>query len=72
MDTGKSDHLWAHISSSSESELSAILARNHEITSYYYSIEDWMIPLVLRYGSPDWIMTTDRYILESEEPIGPL
>ena len=61
---GKSDHLWAHISSSSEIELSSILTEYHTKTKYYFSVEDWMIPLILRYGEMDWIMTTNRFILD--------
>jgi len=61
---GKSDHLWAHISSSSEIELSSLLAKYQMKTKYYYSIEDWMIPLILAHGTIDWIMTTNRFILE--------
>jgi len=61
---GKSDHLWAHISSSSETELASLLAKYHKKTKYYFSVEDWMIPLILAHGTIDWIMTTDRYILE--------
>ena len=61
---GKSDHLWAHISSSSDIELSSILTKYHEKIKYYYSVEDWMIPLILNHGTEDWIMTTNRFILE--------
>ncbi|OFX83982.1 MAG: hypothetical protein A2W99_03485 [Bacteroidetes bacterium GWF2_33_16] len=61
---GKSDHLWAHISSSSEVELSSLLARNYMKTKYYFSVEDWMIPIILSHGAVDWIMTTNRFILE--------
>ena len=61
---GKSDHLWAHISSSSETELSSLLAKYHTKTKYYFSVEDWMIPLILAHGTIDWIMRTDRFILE--------
>ena len=60
---GKSDHLWAHISSSSKIELSSILAKYHMKTKYYFSVEDWMIPLILSHGTEDWIMTTNRFIL---------
>jgi GNAT superfamily N-acetyltransferase len=61
---GKSDNLWAHISSSSETELSSILSKYHEKTKYYFSVEDWMIPLILNHGTEDWRMITDRYTLE--------
>ena len=61
---GESDHLWAHISSSSASELSPLLTKYHGITKYYFSVEDWMIPLILKYGEADWILTTKRYVLD--------
>ena len=61
---GRSDHLWAFISSSSEAELSALISKHHSKTKYYFSIEDWMIPLILKYGSVDWQMKTDRFVLE--------
>lgn len=62
---GKSDYLWAHISSNSRSELSLLLAKYHRKTRFYYAIEDWMVPLILEYGSADWTLTTRRYILEN-------
>ena len=61
---GKSDHLWAHISSSSETELSLILAKYHKKTKYYFSVEDWMIPIILKYGTLDWQMITNRFVLD--------
>ncbi|MDF1548559.1 MAG: GNAT family N-acetyltransferase [Bacteroidales bacterium] len=61
---GRSDHLWAHISSSSEIELSLLLSKYHTKTKYYYSVEDWMIPLIFEFGTPEWVMTTNRYILQ--------
>jgi ribosomal protein S18 acetylase RimI-like enzyme len=61
---GRSDHLWAHIASSSAIELSSILAKYHKKTKYYFSVEDWMMPLILNHGTSDWIMTTNRYILD--------
>ena len=61
---GKSDKVWAHIVSSDESELSELLYKHHKKTKYYNSVDDWMIPLILKYRSADWILTTDRYTLE--------
>lgn len=66
---GKSDHLWAHIASSSATELTALLARHHQKTKYYFSVEDWMIPCILAHGAADWIMTTNRFVLD--ESISP-
>lgn len=61
---GKSDNYWAHISSSSRKELLELLQEHHSKSKYYFSIEDWMIPLVLKFGEADWRMTTNRYILK--------
>jgi len=68
---GRSDHFWAHISSSSADELSLLLSEYHSRTKYYFSVENWMIPLILKYGTSDWIMTTDRYILDPTIHINP-
>ncbi len=62
---GKSDEVWAHLISSDESELSELLHKHHKKTKYYHSVEDWMIPRILKHGSVDWILTTDRYILDN-------
>lgn len=61
---GKSDHLWAHIASTSSIELTSILAKHHNKTKYYFSVENWMIPLILKHGVKDWIMTTNRFVLD--------
>jgi len=61
---GKSDHLWAHIVSSNEGELSAILEKHHRRVKYYHSVEDWMIPCILKHRALDWILSTNRYILD--------
>ena len=63
---GKSDQLWAHILSSSESELAILLEKYHIETKYYYSVEDWMIPLILKHGEEDWRMTTNRFTLNAQ------
>ncbi len=59
---GKSDHMWAHLVSQSESELRKLLTKYNQKTNYYYSVEEWMVPLILEYGKTDWIMKTNRYI----------
>ena len=63
---GKSDHTWAHLSSSSESELLSLLQKHHHKTKYYYSVDDWMIPIILQFGDEDWRMTTNRFVLDEE------
>lgn len=61
---GKSEHLWTHIASSSATELSSLLARHNNKVKYYFSVEDWMIPLILAHGTEEWRMLTYRYILD--------
>lgn len=61
---GKSDNLWAHIISGSEVELTSLLKKVQGRVKYYYSVDDWMIPLILRNGSQDWIMSTNRFVLD--------
>lgn len=60
---GKSDNLWMHIVSSSAKELSLLLNKYSQITKYYFSVEDWMIPIILKNEKSDWMLTTNRYIL---------
>jgi len=69
---GKSDHLWAHIVSRSKSELSSLLSNYHTKANYYFSVEEWMISLILNYGISDWIITTNRYILDANVMIDSL
>ncbi len=61
---GKSDKLWAHIAGKSESELINLLSEHSAKTKYFFSVEDWMIPLILNHGEKDWVLTTNRYILD--------
>ena len=69
---GRSDHLWAHISSTSKSDLEKLLTNHNRKTKYYFSVEDWMLPSIYEHGESEWIMTTNRYILRNnidfEEP----
>ena len=66
---GKSDHLWAHIVSKDKDDLSFLLERYRKETKYYFSVEDWMIPLILKDCKVDWILTTHRYILKNNRAI---
>ena len=68
---GKSDHLWAHIAGKNQDDIVYLLDKYHHKTNYFFSVEDWAIPLILRHGEADWIMTTDRYILEPSVRVAP-
>jgi len=66
---GTSDNFWAHIVSNSENDTKQLLARYHAKTKFYYSVEDCWLPLILKYGETEWIMTTSRYILAKDVAI---
>ncbi|MBN2280732.1 MAG: GNAT family N-acetyltransferase [Candidatus Marinimicrobia bacterium] len=66
---GNSDHLWAHLVAESPEELYKLLKSYHRKTPYYYSVEDWMIPIILKFGEAEWIMPTNRYILNADTPL---
>ncbi|NJO87770.1 MAG: GNAT family N-acetyltransferase [Chloroflexia bacterium] len=68
---GTSDNFWTHLVSSSEKELRKLLEKHFHKTNYYYSVEDWMIPILLKFGKEDWVMTTNRYILNSNISVEP-
>lgn len=61
---GRSDHLWIHCVGNDKSDLSELLQNFKYLTSYYYSLESWMLPLVLRNGQEDWRMETLRFCLD--------
>jgi len=73
---GKSDEVWAHLVGSDASEMSQLLHKHHEKSKYYHSVEDWMIPFILQYGTVDWILSTNRYILDDsiacDSPVLPI
>ena len=62
---GRSDNLWIHIISSSPKELSILLNKYSKISKHFFSVEDWMIPIIKNLGNSDWIMTTNRYVLNN-------
>lgn len=68
---GKSDHLWAYISSQSKSELAEVLNKSKNITSYFACVEDWMKPFILRDSEIEWELTTLRYVFPESHEIEP-
>lgn len=60
---GKSDNYWAHLCCDNGKDLEKLLKKYHRITNFYYSVEDWMIPSILKFGETVWQMPTNRYIL---------
>lgn len=68
---GKSDHYWAHLIGSSISDIEKLLKKHNQKTTYYYSVKDWMIPLILEHGTLDWKMTTNRFVFNPDQLIAP-
>ena len=70
---GRSDHLWAYISSADRSELIDLLAQAKEQTKYFASLEDWMKEIIVNEYGLDWELTTDRFIFPAttkiEQPV---
>lgn len=66
---GKSDYLWAHIISKDENELGTLLGKTYRLTNRYFSVEDWMIPIIEEYGDREWLMKTNRYVLNPKTKI---
>ena len=60
---GKSDYEWAYLIGSNKDELRMLLKQSDDI-KYFSSIEEWMIPIVSKYGSIDWELETNRFILD--------
>lgn len=63
---GRSDHLWIHCVGEEADDLTDLLYHHRDRSLYYYSLEEWMLPLVLKGRNEDWRMETLRYVLDPE------
>lgn len=61
--TGKSDEEWTYISSSSPEELEKLLTIHGLPSKYFASLEDWMLPVIVKNYKPDWVFSSYRYFL---------
>lgn len=68
---GRSDYLWAYVSSSDEGELRLLLDHFRWETGYFASLEEWMLPVLSGYGAIEWQLKTYRYLLPEEVPVSP-
>lgn len=64
---GCSDHEWVHIIASDAHELENLLIDKSFEMKYVFSIEDWMLPHIIKNRKLDWLFTTKRFIKESSE-----
>lgn len=66
---GRSDHLWAYISSNNEEELKCLIHKYNYDTKYFASVEKWMRPIICQEHDLEWELVTDRYILPDDKSI---
>ncbi len=65
----ETDHLWAYISSSIKKELIGLLKKFNYKTSYFASLENWMIPIICNDRQIEWELKTERLILANNTKI---
>jgi 8-oxo-dGTP diphosphatase len=61
--SGRSDHLWAYISSADPRECRILIQKFNFATRYFASLENWMLPLIKKRKKLEWELDTLRYIL---------
>jgi 8-oxo-dGTP diphosphatase len=66
---GTSNHRWIHCVGNDKNDLAELLNINHDLSLYYHSVEDWMLPLILKNKEEDWCMETLRFVLDADVPI---
>jgi len=66
---GISDREWIYFSSKDEKEFRTLLTRLYPSDNCFASIEDWMIPEIVKRGKIDWQLTTMRYYLQENSLI---
>lgn len=70
--TGKSDHLWAYISSTNEEELTVLLDKHGSGLRYFASIEDWMKAIIRKSSVIAGALITTRLIFPETKDIAPV
>jgi 8-oxo-dGTP diphosphatase len=60
---GISDRKWIYFSSKSEDEFRTLLTRLSPSDKCFASVEDWMIPEIVKSGEIDWQLIAMRYYL---------
>jgi len=62
---GTSDVEWVYVVCSNENDLRTLLKKSAS-TTYFASVEDWMIPVITEKRKIEWILTTMRYYLPDD------
>lgn len=63
---GCTDQFWIHCVGRDKNDLAALLKEYQGLSDYYYSVEEWMLPLILDTGEEAWRMETMRYMLDDD------
>jgi len=63
---GFTDQLWIHCVGQDKKDLAALIDEYKDLSPYFYSVEEWMLPLILKNGEEEWRMETLRYMLEPD------
>ena len=63
---GFTDQVWIHCLGRDKADMRALLKEYEGLSSYYYSVEEWVLPLILETGEEDWRMETLRYMLDDD------
>ncbi|NBG87077.1 GNAT family N-acetyltransferase [Isachenkonia alkalipeptolytica] len=58
---GRSDQAWTYISSKSEAELNVLLKHLKEEDQHFATIEDWMLPFILKDRRLEWKLSCVKF-----------
>ncbi|MDW7649918.1 MAG: GNAT family N-acetyltransferase [Bacillota bacterium] len=63
---GTSDNKWLYISSSNKSELAFLTKQMDKSDTNFAAVQSWMLPLLTKERSVDWIMSTTQCLLPAD------
>ena len=66
---GYTDQVWIHSIGKDPADMQALLKEYEGLSDYYYSIEEWMLPLILKTGKEAWRFESMRYMLDDNVPV---
>lgn len=65
---GVSDENWIYLSGENPESLEQLLHTHlREKDQFFVIVEDWMLPLLLKHGETDWILSCHKYILPKDK-----
>lgn len=61
--SGRSDEIWTYIYANNEEQLRRLLDKNPVEAEYYAVVENWMIPILSKNRSIEWVLNCEKLIL---------